>query len=143
MGPRDAAKVVYLGTRFDLPVDARVIVTTRDMAESLVSERKYQRLAGGRRMVSLSASAIPENLALRWQTHQAEVLGMSRDRNHLLMPFEATIDKPLNAAQALSDFIGMGDPARMASVVQSRIAKSYTGLLEPDLALTPPIGPAT
>lgn len=139
---RTAVKILYMGKTFTLPKAAQVIITIRDTDACIRSDRKFRQAMFGQLPGDLwPHEPISETERLLWHQYQAAVMAIGGRRRHLILPFEGTIEKPEHAAQVVSDFIGMGEPARMASVVRERTADCYPGLLEAELLVAEPVGP--
>ncbi len=130
--PEAAVKIIPVKPRtLRLPAHARVILTTRNVRERNRSEIKFGRFFGipwqDTREVRrrLKRDVLAEQRAL--EVAARPCAGVLR------WPFERVILDPYTAAAELVDWLGFGDPERVAACVLWRRPGCYPGMLEIDV----------
>jgi len=131
-GRYDAVKWLepHLAGRIDLP-PCRIILTTRCEHERWASQLKYSRL--WLKEVTNRRQREAKRVEMMRARQGVRRWCMLKSRGNLEIAFETMLVDPLYCAELISDFIGQGDPEKMAACVMCRGPECAETMLEEDL----------
>lgn len=129
----DALKIVW-HSPVRIPANARCIVTTRQRDDQINSEWKFTQAMIFNRFPTPAMPRNHRKKARRFhRKYESQIVNACRNRDQICLRFDDVLTNPMAAAQNITDFIGRGDQATVATVVVDRSPDNYPGFLESQL----------